>query len=288
MSVIDHKKIVFFNSQSSTSYIQEPTSLHCNLDPSIFQVENKELYYRFYISSLSFRNDFNDVNSRNNVLVYNGTTIYLPVGKPSIQDLIDFLATIGIVATYNDATNYITFHTTSSYTLDFTSPNNCALLLGFVSGSVVTITDGYQPQNQIDLKLETVFITSNYCNNNYTVVQDETSYTNILGSVSLLANPFQTLEFVDTTGMYSMIEKNRKDINSIQISFVSIDGTPLTLNSNFTCALTIEYMYDPHTDLIKELQLFNQTLSQMFMFQKRESMLKHLKKQPVKTIKAKK
>ena len=285
MSIVDHKRIVFFNSQSSTSYIQEPTSLHCNLDPSIFQVENKELYYRFYISSLSFRNDFNDVNTRNNVLIYNGITLYLPVGKPSIYDLIVYLSSAGIVATYSDATNYLTFHTSSSYTLDFTSINNCASLLGFVSGSVNTITDGYVPINQIDLKLETVFITSNYCQNNYTVVQDETQYTNILGSVSLLANPFQTLEFVDTTGMYSMIEKNRKDINRIQISFVSLDGTPLTLNSHFTCALTIEYMYDPYTYLIKELHLINQTLTQMFNFQKRESMLKHLKKQPVKTIK---
>ena len=288
MSVIDHKKIVFFNSQSSTSYIQEPTSLSCNLDPSIFQVENKNLYYRFYISSLSFRNDFSDINTRNNVLIYNGTTLYLPVGKPSIYDLIVYLSSAGIVATYSDATNYLTFHTSSSYTLDFTSINNCASVFGFVSGSVITITDGYSPVNQIDLKLETVFITSNYCQNNYTVVQDETQYTNILGSVSLLANPFQTLEFVDTTGMYSMIEKNRKDINSIQISFVALDGTPLTLNSNFTCALTIEYMYDPYVDVIKELQLFNQTLTQMFNFQKRESMLKHLKKQPVKPIKAKK
>ena len=287
MSVVDHKRIVFFNSQSSTSYIQEPTSLHCNLDPSIFQIDNRELYYRFYISSLSFRNDFNDVNTRNNVLIYNGTTIYLPTGKPTIYDIIEFLATVGIVATYDDANNYITFHTSSPYTLDFTSPNNCALLLGFVSGSVVSITDGYTPQNQIDLKLETVFITSNYCNNNYTVVQDETSYTSILGSVSLLANPYQTLEFVDPVGQYSMIEKNRKDIQSINIAFVALDGTPLTLNSNFTCALTIEYIYDPHIDLIKELQMLNTTLSNLFNFQKRESMLNHLKKQAPKTIKKK-
>ena len=288
MSVIDHKRIVFFNSQSSTNYIQEPTSLFCNLDPSIFQIENRELYYRFYISSLSFRNDFQDVNTRNNVLIYNGTTVYLPTGKPTIYDIIAFLGTVGIVATYNDANNYITFHTTSSYTLDFTSPNNCASLLGFISGSVVSITDGYTPTNQIDLKLETVFITSNYCNNNYTVVQEETSYTSILGSVSLLANPYQTLEFVDPVGQYSMIEKNRKDIQSISIAFVALDGTPLTLNSNFTCALTIEYLYDPHIDLLKELTMMNTTLTNLFNFQKREAMLKHLRKPPPKTIKSKK
>ena len=124
MSVVDHKRIVFFNSQSSTNYIQEPTSLHCNLDPSIFQIENREIYYRFYISSLSFRNDFNDLNTKNNVLIYNGTTIYLPTGKPTIYDIIEYLATVGIVATYNDANNYITFHTTSSYTLVYPDQPN--------------------------------------------------------------------------------------------------------------------------------------------------------------------
>ena len=288
MSVLISQRYIFFNSSSSSSYIQEPTSLSCFIDPTTFQINEPGVYYRYFISSLQFRNDFQNINTQNNQMVYNGsTTIYLPVGKPDIQDIITYLSTVGITVSYNDFTNYITFSTTSPYTLDFTGTFNCATLLGFDSGYIYTITDGFQPPNQINLTIDTVFINSNYSDMNYAVVNDMTQYTSTLGSVSLLANPYQLLEFVDATGQYSSIERTRTDIQSITLSFTNSSGVPLTLNSNFSCNLCIQYLRDYQPDIIKEIQLLREVVTQQFIFQKRESMLNHLKKQAPKTIKKK-
>lgn len=289
MSVVLDKRFIFFSSASSSNgYVRNPTSLQVRIDPTQFQLTDPDVYYRYWISDITMRNDFLAIGYSNRQFNYNGTLISLKEGKPSIYDIIADLGQYGIVCSYDTDTNYLVFHTASSYTLDFTPTNSAATLLGFDTGETYTITDGFMPPNQIDIAIDVVFIQSNMTTDNSNVVNGSTQYTNIIGSVSILANPYQILNYNDSVGLNAVIERNRTMIQDLQISFVDIDGFPLTLNSQFFATICIEYVVDYQLNIIKELQLLNQVITQQFNFQKRESMLKHLRKPPPKTIKSKK
>ena len=286
MSVVLDKRFIFFSSASATNgYIRNPTSLKVLLDPTSFQITEENIYYRYWISDITMRNDFLAVGYSNREFLYNGTLILLKEGKPTINDIITDLGQYGIVCSYDTDTNYLVFHTTTSYNLDFSPTNSAATLLGFDKGDVYTITDGFIPPNQIDIGIDVVFIQSNLTTDNSNVINGVTQYTNIIGSVSVLAQPYQILNYNDSVGLNAVIERNRTTIQNLQISFVDIEGFPLTLNSQFFATICIEYVIDYQLNIIKELQLLREIITQQFNFQKRESMLKHLKKQPVKTIK---
>lgn len=87
---------------------------------------------------------------------------------------------------------------------------------------------------------------------------------------------------MDAKVLNAVVERERKSIQNLRISFVDIEGYPLTLNSQFFATICLEYMIDYQPNIIKELQLLREVINQQFNFQKRESMLKHLKKQPQK------
>ena len=288
MSVVLDKRFIFFSSASATNgYVRNPTSLKVLIDPTQFQLTDTDVYYRYWISDITMRNDFLAIGYSNREFLYNGTLLYLKEGKPSIYDIITDLGQYGIVCSYDPDTNYLVFHTSTSYTLDFTPTNSAATLLGFDKGNTYTITEGFTPPNQIDIAIDVVFIQSNMTTDNSNVVNGATQYSNIIGSVSILANPYQILNYNDSVGLNAVIERNRTTIQDLQISFVDIEGFPLTLNSQFFATICIEYVIDYQTNIIKELQLLRDVISQQFIFQKRESMLNHLKKQAPKTIKKK-
>ena len=273
------RKFIFFNSSSSQSYIQNPTQLTTYLDPNVFEIFDDETYYRYWLNEITFRNDVKNINPSNKEFSKDGIPLTLREGKPQPQDIVDELNALGLSCSYDDSTNYLTFYTTTSYVLDFTSQNSCAAVLGFTEGYTYTITNGYSPPNQIDLSQDILFIIGNYTNSNYTVINNETQYTPVMGTISLLAQPYQVLNFSDPTGENAIIERTIKNIQSLVISFADINGKPLTLNSNFSCSLCIEYLKDYEVDIIAQLKLQNKITTELLTHHRRESILRDLEKQ---------
>ena len=100
-----------------------------------------------------------------------------------------------------------------------------------------------------------------------------------MGTISLLAQPYQVLNFSDPTGENAIIERTIKNIQSLVISFADINGKPLTLNSNFSCSLCIEYLKDYEVDIIAQLKLQNKITTELLTHHRRESILRDLEKQ---------
>lgn len=274
-----NRKFIFFNSAVSENYIQNPTELKSYLDPSTFEIFDEGVYFRYFINELTFRNDVKNINPSNKEFSKDGVPLTLSEGKPEPQDIVDELASLGITCSYDDSTNYLTFYTDTPYTLDFTSISSCAPVLGFTEGNVYTITNGFIPDNQIDLDQDVLYIMGNYTNSNYTVINNETQFTNVMGVVSLLAQPYQILNFSDPTGEYAIVERTLKNIQTLVISFGDSNGKPLTLNSNFTCSLCIEYLKDYEIDIISQLIALNKITAELLTHQRRESILRDLEKQ---------
>lgn len=277
-TVID-QKYLFFDSYSSFYINTNPSMFKVCLDPSSFAISDPNIYYKYWINQCSMHNDMWDINPSNNSFNYNGTTYGLPQGKPTITEIITYLDSIGIVCSYDTDTNHLVFTTNTPYTLDFTVPNSCAYVLGFIQGQTYTITNESTPPNEVTLgKRDVIDIRSDNTTMSYSVVQGETQETNVMVRFTNLANNYELLCWEDSDGEYSVVERTRKDIQYILFYLTDNMGNSLTVNSEWYCSLCIQYIIDYEPMILQSINTLNETMQQLLQMEKRKMIMEDLMK----------
>lgn len=272
------RKFMYFDSTTTLSMSSNPSYFKCVMEPTAFAITDPSVYYKFWINSLVLRNDFYDVAQTNCVLVKDGVGIELQQGKPSILDVQEDLAQYGIHFTYSSDTNKITFSTAIPYTLDFTSSNSCAEVLGFIEGQVYTITDGFEAPFDVTLGAhDVIYVKSNNITQNYEIVHGDTQFSSIMVFIPNLSQPYEIINHSDPIGEMAIVERNRKDIQSVDFALVGGDGKGLTLNSPWNCSVCIEYHKDYEVDLLASMEQLNQNMLQLLSLERRKLILESMK-----------
>lgn len=278
MTILE-QKFVFFDSKQTLTMNENPSYFNMVLEPIFFSIDAPNVYYKIWLNSVVLRNDFNNINPLNNIVVKDGTTIALNQGKPDIEDIVADLSNHGIDVSYDEDTNYLTFHTDTPYTLDFTSTNSCADILGFIEGQTYTITDGFVAPKQVSLGVnETLYITSNIVRNNFEISFGDTSISKVMCFIPNLAPKYEILNHYDPVGEQSIIDRNTKGLQNITFQICDTAKKPLTLNSYWTASVCVQYLIDYEPDILRRLETLNDSITRLMELERRKLLIKSLDK----------
>lgn len=282
MTVLD-RRFVYFSSRDTVLVSSNPSSFKMIMDGTMFSLPQDGVYFRIFINSAVLRNDFSDISNTNSVLYKDGVQINLKQGKPKIEDVVTDLATHGIICSYDPDTNYLTFHTNTPYTLDFTNVNSCAEVLGFVENNSYVITDGYQPPNDVYLgEHDVIYIQSSLPTRNFEVVAGDSVYSRVMCFIPNLSQPYEILNHADSVGEQAIVERERKVIQEITFTLTDTNVKGLQLNSPWWCSVCIEYLTDTESDILKALGDLNNKYEQLLSLERRRMIMDDLKEKAAK------
>lgn len=242
MRVLD-RKTLYLNSIGQTN----KSAFNVLLPQSIFQlVDNTYNYIRVYFKNIIIPNNFNNINSTNNVYTWNGTTYTITQGDPNIYDIIAELNGNGLQASYDPTTSLVTI--ASAGTLNLSVSNTCASILGFVAGSYTTPATGTIPVN-VQLT-QSIFIQSSIAvESSYEIINKQIQSCEKMIQLPIIVPRYTNIVYQDDSGRNAIELQNPKYQN---ISFFLTDDSENMLNvlSDWSMTMVVEVIQDQDLELL--------------------------------------
>lgn len=246
MRVLD-RKTLYLNSIGQTN----KSAFNVLLPQSIFQlVDNTYNYIRVYFKNIIIPNNFNNINSTNNVYTWNGTTYTITQGDPNIYDIIAELNGNGLQASYDPTTSLVTI--ASAGTLNLSVSNTCAPLLGFVAGSYTTPAIGTIPVN-VQLT-QSIFIQSSIAvESSYEITNKQIQSCEKMIQIPIIVPRYTNVVYQDDSGRNAIELQNPKYQN---ISFFLTDDSENVLNvlGDWSMVLVVEIVQDQEMELLQVVE----------------------------------
>ena len=263
---------IFFSSKDAI--VQSPNaSFTVVLDPSTIRTDDTS-FMKISISQVIIQNTLMDVTIYNRNLIWNGFEIQLPLGNPSWTQLIDMLASYGLIFVVSN--NRLLFSCTG--VLEFPNENSACTLFGFNQG-IYAIEDGYIPQERVMLgRHDQIYLRSSVGSNNLEIDSQtgDTIYSNILCSIANVAKPNQLLVFEDVNGCYSILKQNINTLNHISVALTDEKGLPCVIDGIWSVALSVEIIEDNDTEVLESIKSLNKTMSELLHLTKMKFINKNI------------
>ncbi len=168
------------------------------------------------------------------------------------------------------------------------APTRVRLSWGLSRGRPIQSPRGScHPRTILLAQHDVINVISNLPTSHYEVIRGDTTHSQILCQIANLAQPYETLNFTDPTGEYAVIDRQRRNLQSLDFSLTNASSTPLTLNSYWYCSVAVETVQDMEVDILAALETLNQTFLQCIALERRKAIMESLKKSE-KKCKAKK